>query len=107
MKPLITPVINLNGNTADDLLEKLKLVLHNINHLQQSMTGAHDVVHGRNFQTVHNADITRREARDAWVERVDWLNQFHSDILTMALEIQAQGAERARSNKWVSPQTSE
>ena len=90
MKPLLTPTINLNGNTAQDLLEKLRLVLHNINHLKESMRDASDIVHGRNFQLDQDPVNKQREAQAAWYERFVMVNDLHDEVLALALDIQAQ-----------------
>ena len=90
MRKLITPISNLNGNTPESLIEQLKLVLHNINHLEASISSASDCWHGRNFQTVKDGDQVRLKAEFAWHDRREWLHQLHQDVTNMALEIQGQ-----------------
>jgi hypothetical protein len=103
MKPLVYPVVNLNGNDADDLLKQTMGVLDHVRALQGAMINASDLVHGRNFQhLIHGDDWYQHEhvvgkARDAWRERIRWLETLEHDLTNMALDIQRQKRERERA----------
>lgn len=96
MTPLITPVPNLNGNSADDLVRKLKAVLEALALVQERMMEASDVTHGRNFQhLIRLGDWSEHhrvvgQAQNAWGERRQMLNQFVIEITEMAAAIQEQ-----------------
>jgi hypothetical protein len=96
MKPLVNPVLNLNGNSADSLLEPLMEVLNRINALEVALAEASDVCHGRNFQTVAD-DHLLVEARQAWGQRRVMLVDLEHEITNMALDIQRQKRERERA----------
>ena len=89
MSPLVTPTINMNGNTAADLIAKLRGVLDAIHALQNAMTDASDLVHGRNFQ-YPTGEHARREASDAWCERYLLIEAFDKEVLALAIAIQKQ-----------------
>jgi hypothetical protein len=91
MTPLVTPRVNLNGNSAQDLVRQLADVINALTRLKAAMAGASDVVHGRNFQTATDPVAERMRAEDAWVERRRLVEVLHQDITALALAIQAQG----------------
>jgi hypothetical protein len=87
---LIPPQPNLNGNTEKSLLDQLKVVMHNLEHVTESMSKANDCWHGRNFlpQGSPEARIMRDLAQDAWSLRFDVIKTMKEEILTLALQIQ-------------------
>lgn len=89
--PLVHPVVNLNGNPAADLIDKLLAVKHSVVTAAYSMSQASDVIHGRNYQTCRHPDATRERAERAWVARLHILNAIAEDVEKLALEIQRQG----------------
>jgi hypothetical protein len=99
MHPLIAPQLNLNGNTAESLMNQLKLVLHNIDHLREAMRAANDVNHGRNFQTMRYGDDVARQAQQAWAERINMIGALHDEVITLAMEIQSQDYAKRERDK--------
>lgn len=103
MKPLVNPVINLNGNSADDLLAKVLKVLNNLRLTQEAMMDASDLTHGRNFQhLIHGNDWSEHhslvsDAQQAWGERRHVLEDLEHELTNMALDIQSQRRERERT----------
>lgn len=97
MTHFIVPVINLNGNSAEDLVDKLKLVIDRLRDVEAAMADANDVCHGRNFQhLIRGRDTTRHvlttmEAQQAWGERRHLISKIRDEVMTLALAIQAQG----------------
>lgn len=87
---LVVPTVNLNGNPADDLVERLRGVIQAIKAAQESMANASDVIHGRNFQLAKDPDEMRDKAQLAWSERYVMLEKLHKEILDLALAIQEQ-----------------
>jgi hypothetical protein len=103
MKPLVYPVVNLNGNDADDLLKQTMGVLDHVRALQEAMGKASDLTHGRNFQHLiqgddwYNHERVVGEAQTAWGDRRRWLATLEHDLTNMALDIQRQKRERERA----------
>jgi hypothetical protein len=91
MTPLVTPRVNLNGNSARDLVLQLAEVLNTLTRVKAAMAAASDIVHGRNFQTADDPVAERMRAEDAWVERRRMVEVLHQDITSLALAIQEQG----------------
>jgi hypothetical protein len=90
MHKLIVPTVNLNGNTARDLVAQLRHVMHAIADTQQALTQASDVVHGRNFQLAEEPREQQYAAQRAWSERYALLETMHADMLALAVAIQNQ-----------------
>jgi hypothetical protein len=88
MKPLIAPMPNLNGNTGTSLINPLSDVRHALEETLQAFAKASDCIHGRNFQTLPDGEAVRREAADAWYERMRALDAMKDEILAMQLTIQ-------------------
>lgn len=88
--PLITPIVNLNGNSKDSLVQPLVEVLHLCRQLQDAMNRASDVCHGRNFQTLPNANAQQSMAREAWAERCMAVEDLRRDIEALAIAINEQ-----------------
>lgn len=90
MHQLIVPTVNLNGNSAKDLVGQLRHVLRCIAETQHAMSLASDVIHGRNFQLAGDPDQERYKAQRAWSERYAMLETMHADVLQLAMAIQEQ-----------------
>jgi hypothetical protein len=94
MKRLITPVPNLNGNSAGELVEKLQALIDALGTAGERLAGASDVTHGRNFQhLIMGNDWTEHarvvnEARQAWEERADLIRRLVNEFTDMAIDIQ-------------------
>jgi hypothetical protein len=84
---LVTPIVNLNGNTAESLIAQLKDVLNALHQLEQAMAKSSDIWHGRNFQTMKDGDVVSQKARRAWNERQRMVGELHNEVLTMAAVI--------------------
>lgn len=93
MKSLIPPTVNLNGDTADDLVEQCRTVCDACYDLIQALSAA--VPNGRNYQTqpdhwqVQDATACER-ARDAHHERMLAVSALRQEFLALALNIQDQ-----------------
>lgn len=94
MKLLVVPIINMNGNTADSLLDQLRGVMLSLSNAERAMAEASDVWHGRNFQTLKNGESISREAREAWHEQMRLVGQIHNNVLVLARDILKQKHER-------------
>jgi hypothetical protein len=88
---LVLPTINLNGNTAEDLVAKLRTVLDALRTVESAMSNASDVHHGRNFQTRADCTQLAMDARDAWAERRGTIHRMVDEITDLAVNIQSQG----------------
>lgn len=91
MKPLITPTVNLNGNSARDLVEQLCRVMDALRDAEEAFAKNADVTHGRNFQTRLTGDAIAMQAAQAWGERRRALFDMREGVERLALAIQAQG----------------
>ena len=91
MTPLVVPRVNLNGNSAPDLVRQLAEVLNALTRVKAAMAQASDVVHGRNFQTSEDPAGERDLADAAWLERRRMIEVLHQEITNLALAIQEQG----------------
>jgi hypothetical protein len=94
MKPLITPVPNLNGNSAGELIERLRALIDALTLAGERLADAGDVTHGRNFQHLikgndwseHNRVVN--EARLALGERAMLIGQLINEFMALAINIQ-------------------
>jgi hypothetical protein len=89
MKPLVTPLVNLNGATAKSLIEQHVAVMNALDTVLEAMSQAFP--HGRDFQTHPDGNAAVYAARDAWQERMLALTEMKREITDNALAIQAQG----------------
>ena len=90
-KPLIAPMPNLNGNSALSLVEQLQEYLDGLRHAQDALMACYDYWHGRNFQTLPNGEQLRRDAQDAWLERMNILSDLHTEAVNIAIQVQNRG----------------
>lgn len=94
LNPLITPVANLNGNSASDLVYQIVGIMNVLQVAQKSFGAASDVVHGRNFQHLlkpgdsSEHSLTVRDAQQAWAQRVTLLEDMRKELEALALAIQ-------------------
>lgn len=94
MKPLIVPTVNLNGNTAESLLEQLKELMTTLTAVEMAFANASDVVHGRNFQTLPKSGDVHYEAVQAWQERRTAIANINDELVQLARAIHSQKRER-------------
>jgi hypothetical protein len=80
MKPLIPPVVNLNGNSRADLIEQNMEVSKAARALLESLMRASP--HGRNYPA-----LGFNQAREAHFERSYVVSQIEEEYLQMALAI--------------------
>ena len=89
MEPLVTPIPNLNGNSATSLINQITDVMDTLRKAIDAYAKASgDLTHGRNFQTVENGEYQRQLGQDALRERMMMLHVMHEELQAMALEIQ-------------------
>ena len=88
MKPLVVPVPNLNGNSAESLQEQLTNIRQALNAALAAFSKASDCIHGRNFQTMLDGISYQRMAQEAWYERVTALEAMASEIYQIQIQIQ-------------------
>jgi hypothetical protein len=93
---LITPLVNNNGNSAEDLIQKLRNVMDRLRDVEAAMADANDVCHGRNFQTMPNGEVRRLDAQQAWGERRMDIVALREEVQELALSIFSQTQERQR-----------
>jgi len=80
MKPLIPPVVNLNGDTRADLIAQYSEVAKAARALLESM--ARSAPHGRNYPA-----LGFNNAREAHFERWRVVAQLEEEYMQMALAI--------------------
>jgi hypothetical protein len=90
MKPLVTPIVNLNGTCAADLIAHRTKACKAISEAIEAMREAFP--HGRDYQT-HRTAFASEAARDAWMERIHALHVMRDELMTDAVSIQRQGRE--------------
>jgi hypothetical protein len=94
-KPLLVPVVNLNGNSAHEMVDEVMDVRRaldgTISLLRKAVA---NVAHGRNFQTTEDVMRAVNEAQDAWVQRYIVLHIIQSELEDLALAIQRQDRGR-------------
>jgi len=91
MKPLVTPVVNINGTSKSELLRQQTDIMSAISDLQKVMRQA--TPNGRDFQTVGQGFA--EEARDAFNERYNLLTKMYEEFQHVAIEIQKQQGGRS------------
>ena len=74
-KPLIPPVININGTAGVDLVHQHSKLIEAFNILQQAFADA--APHGRDYQTKPGL---YGEAREAWVQRMKLVALMRTEI---------------------------
>jgi hypothetical protein len=87
-KPLITPLVNNNGATAQSLVAEQVAVIKALDAAIDAMAKA--TPHGRDFQT-HTTAFADIDARLAWHERMGVLIALKAEVTNNALAIQKQG----------------
>lgn len=94
MKPLVTPIVNLNGSSAEHLINERLSIMTKIDEL--IVTLQHAMPHGRDYQT-HSTAFACEDARKAWSERIQILREIRSDFVADAIAIQHQEQDRRRA----------
>lgn len=92
--PLIVPQVNINGTSAEALVDQQRIVLHNLDHLLHSMGEA--MPHGRDWQTVEGGEKLADICRAAWLQRRMMLEILRREIETYAIAILDQPAARRK-----------
>ena len=80
---LISPTINLNGNSRDDLFEKARGISRALQGVLDAMQRGTDLVHGRNHQDM--------DAREAYGERAAAIHAMLKEFNRMAIDIMGEG----------------
>ena len=80
MRPLVVPIPNMNGNSADSLLHRASEIRLAVQATVEAIRSGHDLWHGRNFQTVLDGDIRQKLAQEAWHQRLAWLDELEREI---------------------------
>jgi hypothetical protein len=85
---MITPKLNINGSSADDLIEpRLKAV----DHLMDAIEALSDAApHGRDYPNSHTAFLADREAH---YTRLATIRRLREDIFAEAIAIKQQEQE--------------
>ena len=86
------PVINLNGTSAEVLLEEYKMAYTATQAAIEALRRM--TVHGRDFQTAPEG--TYEKARAEQIARMEKLQQVGVEIVSLACEVQAQIDARPR-----------
>jgi hypothetical protein len=95
MKPLVTPVVNLNGSPSANLIRDRMEVCNHLRAAFDAMANA--APHGRDYQHLirvgdwseHHAAV--KAAQDAWRERMAMLETIRSELEADAIAIMEQG----------------
>lgn len=74
---------NMNGNTRDDFLRVAREINRAATDAEEALKSAHEVVNGRNYQTVENG----AEAQRADVERLHAAYAAARNMRDLAVEI--------------------
>ena len=77
--PLTAPAINLNGDTADQLVNEIIGMRSACFDLMKLMRGT-AICHPRNFQTVPRSKEVTAKAQAAWDQRVQFLLNFYAEL---------------------------
>ena len=86
------PVINLNGSSAEHLVEEYKTAYQAVRAAYEALR--HVTVHGRDFQTAPEG--TYEKARAEQVARLEKLRQVEDDLASLACDVQEQLDARKR-----------
>lgn len=86
LKKLITPVVNINGNTRTDLLDKLRKLHRAASVLEEELSASGDLWHGRNFQVAFGDEI-QKNAQEAWHQRRSIINELTNSIEAMFISV--------------------
>lgn len=78
----------MNGDSQDSLVTELSDAYAAIDAAMDSVRKL--TVHGRNYQTLENAQEAYQKDRDWKCERMDTLNNLKEEMMSIALEIQEQ-----------------
>jgi hypothetical protein len=92
MVDLIVPVVNMNGNTREQLVEELQNAFDKVRDAQYAVLAC-DWSHGRNFQTLPDGNALAIVAREQKADIVRTLDDMHRQLLRLAFEISEQGGK--------------
>jgi len=86
------PVINLNGTSANSLVEEYKTASHA---LREAINAVQNItVHGRDFQTA--ADGLYQKARDEQIARLRKLEEVQAELESLREQVYEQQLARRR-----------
>ena|ERR1035437_6338847 len=88
----VTPIINLNGTSAEELLEINSTAIDTLRVAMIAVAAA--APHGRDYQTLHPAIFTDAQAQHD--ERLNMLRDVLDQLTMIAIEISDQLNRRAR-----------
>lgn len=86
------PIINLNGTSAENLIEEYKTAYLAVRAAVDALRQV--TVHGRDFQTAPEG--TYEKARAEQVARLEKLRQVEDELVSLACDIQTQVDEHKR-----------
>jgi hypothetical protein len=91
LTPLVTPRVNMNGNSKRSLVDMLTNVKRALEDADKAFADASDIHHGRNFQTIaFESTRLRNDAEAAWWERRVILQAMAEEIYALAIDIMEQ-----------------
>src|SRR5262245_23098174 len=94
MKPLITPIVNLNGSSAEELMNYRLNVCKELEKAVEALFQG--MPHGRDYQThpksreLGGYSTVAEEAREAWRDRIEALRIINSELMADAQAIHDQ-----------------
>jgi hypothetical protein len=80
LSPLVPPIVNLNGNSREALVDQQRRILDALGQLLGAMHAA--MPHGRDYQPQPQEYVA---AREAWVERIMLLQSLKVELTANAL----------------------
>lgn len=88
LRPLITPRVNLNGTSKEDLVRQYTRVMRHLDETLGLMGEA--TPHGRDFQTFPDGAMLTTSARAAWHDRMQVLSAIRAEVEKLAISINDQ-----------------
>lgn len=85
---LTTPVVNMNGNTKQTLVEDAMRIANALKAVEQAFR-ASDLLHGRNYQTAGGE--TRERAEMEQRKHFQWIHERAIEYQQLAIDINEQG----------------
>jgi hypothetical protein len=91
LSPLQRPIVNLNGNTREQLIEHCRHVMDSARDLDRALAQANEIGHGRNYQTMPQGNVVASLMRDAIGDRRRVVLALVHEFEQLALDIQKGG----------------
>src|SRR5262249_22031432 len=91
LSPLQRPLVNLNGNTREQLITHCSAVMEAAIVLDRALAMANEIGHGRNYQTMPQGDTIASLMRDAIGDRRRVVLAIRAEFEQLGVDIQRGG----------------